>query len=133
MNIFTYKRQILEGDLDTLGHVNNASYLRIFEEARWDFITAGGYGLKEVQTMRISPIILSVEVFYKKEIKNREMVRVESLVKERLGEFRLILEQKVFNEEGKLACLANFTMATMNLDERKMVLPPERFLHSMGL
>ena len=36
---FIYHTQIKEKDLDTLGHVNNAKYLELFEEARWDFIT----------------------------------------------------------------------------------------------
>jgi Acyl-ACP thioesterase len=34
--------------LDTFGHVNNAKYLQILEEARWDVITRNGYSLDEV-------------------------------------------------------------------------------------
>ncbi len=43
----SYDVLILESHLDTFGHVNNAAYLTLFEESRWDFITKNGYGLKE--------------------------------------------------------------------------------------
>ncbi len=43
-----YQLLIHEGHLDSFGHVNNATYLNLFEEARWDWITARGYGLKEM-------------------------------------------------------------------------------------
>ena len=37
--IYEYEKTILEQHLDTFGHVNNAAYLVLYEEARWDFIT----------------------------------------------------------------------------------------------
>ncbi len=38
-----YPVTIRETHIDSLGHVNNAVYLTLFEEARWEWITAGGY------------------------------------------------------------------------------------------
>ena len=35
--MFSYKVKIRESHLDTLGHVNNAVYLVLFEEARWAY------------------------------------------------------------------------------------------------
>ena len=46
--IFSYPLIIKEMDLDTFGHVNNARYLTLFEDARWDLITKNGYGLKKI-------------------------------------------------------------------------------------
>ncbi len=46
---FVYDTQIKEHHLDSFGHVNNATYLSLYEEARWESITENGYGLKEVQ------------------------------------------------------------------------------------
>ena len=40
--IFTYEMLIKEKHLDTFGHVNNATYFELLEEARWDFITNNG-------------------------------------------------------------------------------------------
>ena len=46
--VHEYELLIHEAHLDTFGHVNNAKYLEVLEEARWDFITRNGYGLDEV-------------------------------------------------------------------------------------
>ena len=48
MNVFTYPVTIKEVYLDTFGHMNNAMYLTLFEEARWEFITQRGFGLKTI-------------------------------------------------------------------------------------
>ena len=74
--IHNFPLTITEGHLDTFGHVNNARYLEIYEDARWELITANGYGLKEVHERKICPIILSVSLLFKHELKNREKITV---------------------------------------------------------
>ena len=44
-----YPLLIVERHLDTFGHVNNATYLELFEEARWDWLQQNGYGLDEIR------------------------------------------------------------------------------------
>ena len=63
-----YKLQIIERHLDTFGHVNNAVYLELFEEARWDIISARGYSLDTVLKTRIGPTILGVNVQFRREL-----------------------------------------------------------------
>ena len=47
--VFEQSIVIREEHLDTFGHVNNARYLEIFEQARWDFITDNGFGLDYIE------------------------------------------------------------------------------------
>ena len=69
MNIsYEYNFMVLEAHLDTFGHVNNATYLQLYEEARWDFITNNGYGLDRVKETGIGPIIVEVNLTFKKEL-----------------------------------------------------------------
>ena len=69
-----YELLIHEQHLDTFGHVNNAAYLQILEEARWDLITRNGYGLDEVHRRRIGPVVLDVELRFRRELRNRQRV-----------------------------------------------------------
>ena len=39
-----YKILIREHHVDSYGHVNNATYLSLYEEARWEVITPEGFG-----------------------------------------------------------------------------------------
>ena len=59
---FEYQTQIIESHLDSFEHVNNAVYLELYEEARWDFITTGGFGLSRIKEEGIGPVILDLQV-----------------------------------------------------------------------
>lgn len=114
---------IQESHLDTFGHVNNATYLVLFEEARWDLITGVGLGLGQIKDSRIGPVILEVNVKYRREVRNRETI---TIVTEVVGDAGMTFQllQRAMKEDGRLACEALFVMAVWDLDARKLVPPP---------
>lgn len=117
---FIYKTQIKEKDLDTLGHVNNAKYLELFEEARWDFITENGFGIDYVKKVGQSPVVLEITIRFKKELKNREYIEIHSIAREwreKIGK----ISQYIVNQAGQIACEAEFTVGFFDLRERKLV------------
>ena len=129
---FFYSILIREAHLDTFGHVNNAKYLQIFEEARWDFITANGYGLAEIQKCQQSPIMLEVHLKWKRELRLRETIRIESSVvayRKKIG----ILRQKILNSKGELAAVADFTFGLFDTQIRKLIIPTEAWQRALGI
>jgi len=87
MNFLEFKSyyQIKEHHLDTFGHVNNATYLQLFEQARWDIITEHGYSLEEIHKMKQGPVVLEVNVKFLKELRNRENITIVSQGREFSG------------------------------------------------
>src|ERR1700722_9620897 len=79
-NVFLYPLMIKEAYLDVFGHVNNAMYLTLFEEARWDFITKKGYGLEKILETNLGPVVLEVKISYLKELRLREEVVIETKI-----------------------------------------------------
>src|SRR5690606_24856377 len=73
-----YELLIQERHLDTFGHVNNATYLQIFEEARWDLIDSRGYGMGKIRETGLGPVILEAHVKFRREVKNRTRVTIRS-------------------------------------------------------
>jgi YbgC/YbaW family acyl-CoA thioester hydrolase len=130
--IFEYSLTIVESHIDTLGHVNNATYLRIFEEARWELITQNGYGLKEVHELKKSPIILDVALKFKMEVKNREQVVIKTRCFDYQGKVGKI-EQVMVNEKGQEVCTALFTFGFFDLQTRKLIPPTPEWLKAIGL
>ncbi len=72
--VHEYSLLIRESHLDTFNHVNNAQYLTLFEEARWQVITERGFGLKEIQQSGTGPVVLEASLRFKREIKLREKI-----------------------------------------------------------
>lgn len=129
---FHYSTQILEHHLDAFGHVNNAKYFELYEEARWDFITSFGYGLKEVMKHKQGPVILDTTCRFKKEIVNRERISINSQTVGKPGKIMKI-DQKIIKEDGSVASEASFTIGFMDLKLRKLVDPPEIWLKAIGV
>jgi YbgC/YbaW family acyl-CoA thioester hydrolase len=128
---FEYEVQILERHLDSFGHVNNATYLELYEEARWDFITKGGYGLNTIQKEKKGPIVLETTVKFRKEIKNREKIRIISQATEIKGKI-MKMHQMILNEKDEISSEAFFTFGFMDLKERKLISPTDMWLKAIG-
>ena len=116
---------IRERHLDAFGHVNNAQYLVLFEEARWEMITSRGYGIKEVLEKQVGTVVLECQVRFKRELKLREQVTIRTRVEE-LAKKTLVLKHFIIKESGEGAAEATFLLGCFDLKGRKLIaLSPE--------
>lgn len=123
--------KIQEQHLDTFRHVNNATYLQILEEARWDWITNNGYGLKRIEKTCLGPVILEINIQFRKELALHEEITIESSLLDYKGKIAH-LEQEIFVEPQKLCCSAKFTFALFDTQNRKIVLPTQEWLKALS-
>jgi thioesterase-3 len=132
--VHEHRLLIIESHLDTFGHVNNATYLTIFEEARWDLITGRGYGIDKIKSSRLGPVILDATVKFRREVTCRQEVVVRSEMVEygsKIGKIRQRLYKCGQPEE--LACEAVFTLALWDIDARKIVSPTPEWSYAVML
>jgi acyl-CoA thioester hydrolase len=131
-SIHSYELTIHEAHLDTFGHVNNATYLQLFEEARWQLITGNGYGLDEIKRRQAGPTILEINLRFAREVRNRERVTINSWTESYTGKVHRF-QQKMLNERQELCCEAAFVIGLFDLQARKLVLPTPEWLRGVGL
>ena len=129
--VFEYEVEIKEHHLDSFGHVNNSVYVKLFEEARWDFITKGGFGLEKILEMQKGPVILDLKVKFRRELKNRERVKIYSTVIE--ASRLIVLQQTIKKTDGKISAEAVFTVGYFDMKERKLLEPSPEWLKSLGI
>lgn len=127
-----YFVMIRECHLDTFGHVNNATYLQLFEEARWELITSRGFGLAVVQREKLGPVILEAHIQFRREVKNRETVKIVTSLLSYEGKIGR-LKQDMWRPDGRLACGAEFACGLWNTEERKLVPPTPAFAYAVLL
>lgn len=129
---FNYELLIREHHLDSFGHVNHATYLAILEEARWEFITAKGFGLENVHTLGIGPVILEVEIKFLKEIRLRQTIRIESQLlsyEKKIGKLR----QTMFDEHDVACSTSQMVFGLFDIKERKLIMPTPEWLDAIGV
>jgi acyl-CoA thioester hydrolase len=130
--VHEYPLLIREAHLDTFGHVNNATYLAILEEARWELITRNGYGLDEVVRRRIGPTILEINLKFQRELKNRQRISIRTWMESYAGKIGKVVQQ-IVDADGNLCCEALFTIALFDLTARKLIPPTPEWIKALGL
>lgn len=129
--LFSYPLIIKETYLDSFGHVNNAAYLTLLEEARWDLITKNGYGLKKIQETGLGPTVLEIKLIFLKEMRPRDEIIIETQLlsyERKVGK----LSQKMIRQ-GEICCEAEFIFGLFSLTERRLVLPTTEWLQAIGV
>lgn len=130
--LFSYDLIIKELHLDSYGHVNNATYLSLYEEARWEVITQRGYGYNKVHESRKGPVILDLQVNFLKELKLREKIKITVDTSAYEGKVSKI-KQQMIKEDGSIASEASFTIAFFDLLNRKIISPTDEWKFAIGI
>jgi acyl-CoA thioester hydrolase len=130
--VHEYSIVIREHHLDTFGHVNNAAYLEILEEARWDLIARNGYGLEDVQRLKVGPTVLEVQLRFVREIRNRQRVTIRTWLESYKGKVGK-LAQQIQDDVGEVCTEALFTIGLFDMTTRRLVRPTPEWMAALGL
>ncbi len=129
--VHEYTVLIIERHLDTFGHVNNATYLDLFEAARWDWITGNGFGLERIRELRQGPTVLEVTLRFRREVKNRQRITIKTWVESYEGKAGIVI-QEMHNESGELCCEGRFVCGLFGLEARRLLPPTPEWLAAVG-
>ncbi len=125
-----YTITIKESYLDAFMHVNNAMYLTLFEEARWDLITNNGYGLEQIMETGLGPVILEVKMSFLKELRLRDEIVIETEFVSHARRISKVVQHML--RDGEVCCTGEFTFGLFSLIERKLVSPTPAWLKAIG-
>jgi len=130
---FIFKTMIAGNHLDVFGHVNNANYLELYEEARWDFIEKNGFGLERIMRDKQGPVILDINITFKAELRNREKIKIISHPGEMKNKLIMALHQKIEKEDGTIASTLVMHLGLFDLEKRKLILPTKDWFKAIGM
>ena len=130
---FVFETNIAGNHLDVFRHVNNANYLELYEEARWDFLEKNGFGLERIMRDKVGPVILDINVTFKAELKNRDKIKIISHPGEMKHKYIMNLHQKMVKEDGTIASTILLLIGLFDLDKRKLILPTKDWFKAIGM
>lgn len=110
--------------LDSFGHVNNARYLEIFEQARWNWLADCGLDIGQIQRSQIGPVILEVHLKFRKELLPRRRIRIDSWAEPGEKKVFSIHQAMYLLPEAALATELTLTAGIMDLQARKLIEAP---------
>jgi thioesterase-3 len=135
--LYEYQTLIRERHLDSFGHVNNATYLEIAEEARWEMLSTTGYDFNFVHTARKGPTILDIKIEFKRELKLRDLLTVESFLveyKRKVG----TMQQDFYiadsaSSSSILASTLTLTLGLFDMEKRRLISPTPEWAKALSL
>ena len=129
--VHEYAVLIIERHLDTFGHVNNATYLDLFEAARWEWITGNGFGLERIRELQQGPTVLEVTLRFRREIKNRQTIVIRTWLESYRGKVGAVLQERR-DVAGELCCEGHFLCGLFDLKARRLIAPTPEWLTAVG-
>ncbi|AZZ36983.1 acyl-CoA thioesterase [Bdellovibrio sp. qaytius] len=130
--MYFFETMVQETHLDIFGHMNNARYLEVFEQARWDLITQRGFSLKKIQEVGQGPVILEAHLRFLKELKQRDKIKISVECTEYNGKIGK-LKQEMLNEKGEVCAELIVVIAFFDLKTRKIILPTPEWKTAIGI
>ena len=103
-----YKRKIFGYECDIYGHLNNANYLHLYEEARADALEQMNIPIRMIREMGFSIYVIHIEINFKKGIELEETVIIKSSISQ-ISRLKAVWKQEIYNSKNELCNTALVT------------------------
>ena len=105
------KVNVVWGEMDALGHVNNVSYFRYFETARIDFLKQTGL-LSILSDPSHSPVLRDTYAQYKRPVTFPDTLHIGSYITD-IKEDRFTMRYEAFSESQQAICTTGYASVVM--------------------
>lgn len=120
-------------DMDFNAHMKNTAYLDKAADVRQMFLIENGFPVEEFSRLRIGPVMMKDEVEYFSEVRLQQEITVTyALAGHALDGSRFLLRHEIFRPDGNLSARVTSAGGWLNLDKRKLVVPPPKLLAVMN-
>lgn len=117
--------EIRWSDLDPNRHVANSSYVDLLTETRMSYLRENGFTQSKFAEYGVGPVIFTEELYYLKEIKPNEKVKVSIELLANSPTFKYIkFAHCIFNNSHELSFYSETFFGWFSLKERKLIVPP---------
>ncbi len=100
-----YKRRIFGFECDIYGHLNNASYLHIYEEARSVALEEMDFSIKKLVELGIHIYLVNINLQFKKAVEFEDRITIKTTLGKH-SRVKAIWIQKIHNSKNDLCNIA---------------------------
>lgn len=121
------------GDMDFNSHMRNTAFLDKTADVRQMYLAENGFPMEEFSRLRIGPVVMKDELEYFSEVKLQEKILVTYVLAGHAEDgSRFLLRHEIFRADGKLSARVTSAGGWLDLNERRLVVPPPALLSAMN-
>ena len=109
-----------------MGIVHHSNYLRYFEVARLEWLTALGVSYTSMEKQGIIMPVIDANLSYKTSALFDDSLIVHIQLEE-IPKVKIKFSYEIRNQENQVVCLGNTSLAFLNSETRKPIRCPENF------
>ncbi|AMJ65846.1 thioesterase family protein [Hymenobacter sp. PAMC 26628] len=122
-NAATYRTRW--ADMDPNGHMRHSAYADYAADQRVAVLAGWGFDVARFAQLRLGPILFREETKYLKEISIGEEIRVDGRLAAATADGgRWTIVHTIYKADGRVAATVTVDGAWIDLDRRKLALPP---------
>lgn len=127
MKQFTSKPLLVRyGETDQMGVVHHSNYLRYFEVARLEWLSALGVSYASMEKEGLIMPVIDIKATYKTPALFDDSLTIYVFLSE-LPRVKIIFLYEIKNQKDEIVCTGETTLAFLNAKTRKPVRCPEEF------
>ena len=120
-------------DMDPNGHMRHSAYADYAADQRVVLLAKWGYGVAEFARLRLGPILFREETKFMKEVSIGEEIRVDGqLASVNADGSRWTIVHTIYKADGRVAATVTVDGAWLDLDRRKLTVPPAKLTAAFG-
>jgi YbgC/YbaW family acyl-CoA thioester hydrolase len=123
--VFTTQIRVRSYELDSFGHVNNATYLQYLEAARCDHLLQVGLSFNDFKQWSAFPLVVEAHLHYRQTLKADDLIEVRGVFQE-WKRSSFAVEYEVVEDDGSLVLTARMVFVFVN-ENGKPIRVPEAF------
>lgn len=118
--------QLRWADIDQNRHLRHSVYYDYGAMGRMEFLSSRGLTTSKLEELKIGPILFREECVFRREIKLEDKITIDiEIVKSKQDFSRWSLRHNFYKEDGTVAAKINIDGAWMDIEKRKLTVPPK--------
>jgi acyl-CoA thioester hydrolase len=126
MQHIVFETKVIWSQIDSNNHLRHSAYADLACQGRVELLEQLGVTNDKMMELGIGPILFEEKTVYKREVKPNTNVKVSCvLLSCRKDVSRWSFKQEIIREDGVLAAVVTTVGAWMDLNTRRLAIPPQ--------
>ncbi len=120
-------------DMDPNRHMRHTAYNDYAAQVRVAFLQEFGYGLEEMEKLKLGPVLFKEETAFLSEVRLGDTIKVDLQISGLSSEGRRWnMVHHIYKNEHKLSAIVKVEGAWIDMEKRKLKIPPDNMFEKFN-
>ena len=124
------KLRVRYSDTDQMKYAYYGVYAKYLEIGRVELLRSIGISYKQIEELGFGLPVLNLKINYRKPAFYDDLLTIETTIKQ-INNVKLIFKYKIYNEQDELLNTSETTLVFVNLETRKICIPPNLIFNKL--